>query len=358
MKIFCLALFAVLPLPGRAGDFRVDFGTHLHIPVGSQREGRKQVEAILRQRLGPHARTAEVSLENASDDVRISLPFFDGMDVLSSWKLASGVASDAQTLTLDGEAEAPESGRLFAEGEVLEILSREGPRSLRVRRGTSNTQAASHAAGATVLLVSHESTALLVSARGELEFLEEPSLDASAKDHGSLAGERQRFLDWWKSPNPDAEIEDFAQLDRKHGGPPDGWAWCVAWRQPHADPDSWHALVQPAKRSWRFTRDDVAEWKESFDALGFPALAFTIRKERAADFAAWTASLVGRRMAIVLDRRSVLSLATVRSSLPGEGILASSGRAFRAEEVRALLAVLRAPMFPWRSRFASWSCRT
>ena len=358
MKACCLALLAVLPLPGRAGELRVDFGTQLHIPVGSQREGRKQVEAILRQRLGPHARSAEISLEKTDDYVHISLPFSEGMDVLSSWKLAGAVASDARAFVLDGEDDAPESGWLFAEGEVLEILGREGPKSLRVRRGSSNTQATPHAAGATVLLVSHESTALLVSARGELEFLEEAPLDTSAKDHGSLAEERQRFLDWWKAPNPDAEIEDFAQLDRKHGGPPDGWAWCVAWRQPHADPESWHALVQPAKRSWRFTRDDVAEWKETFDALGFPALAFTIRKERAADFAAWTASLVGKRMAIVLDRRSVLSLATVRSSLPGEGILASSGRAFRTDEVRALLSILHAPALPWRARFASCSCRT
>jgi SecDF, P1 head subdomain len=357
MNAFCLALLAVLPLPDFEKGLRVDFGTQLHITVGSQREGRKQVESILRQRLGPHARTAEVWLEKTDDYVHVSLPFFEGMDVLSSWNLASGAAIDAQTFALDGEAEAPGSGWLHVEGEVLEILGRELPRSLRVRRGSSNTQAASHAAGAKVLLVSYDSTALLVGARGELEFLEEAPLEASARDRGSFAEERQRFLDWWKASGPDAEIEDFAQLDRKQGGPPEGWAWCVAWRQPHAVPESWHALVPPAKRSWRFTRDDVAEWKESVDALGFPALGFTIRKERAADFAAWTASLEGKRMAVVLDRRSVLSLATVLSALPGEGTMSSSGRAFRAEEVRALLAVLRAPVLPWRSRFASWSCR-
>jgi preprotein translocase subunit SecD len=76
------------------------------------------------------------------------------------------------------------------------------------------------------------------------------------------------------------------------------------------------------------------------DSLGRPALKFEIVDSQQDEFHRWTGSLVGRRLAVLVDGK-VLTAPTVRSALPGGGIVESGATPWTMEKVRALVDRIR-----------------
>ena len=82
----------------------------------------------------------------------------------------------------------------------------------------------------------------------------------------------------------------------------------------------------------------ITEASRTADDLGYPALAFEIAAPEQSAFTSWTASLVDRRMACLVDWKPV-SAPFVRSALPGRGIIRGS---WTEAEVDDLVRRLRA----------------
>jgi preprotein translocase subunit SecD len=77
------------------------------------------------------------------------------------------------------------------------------------------------------------------------------------------------------------------------------------------------------------------------DRLGHPALRFEVRELQKNVFESWTASLVGRELAILVDGE-IVTMPRVVSPLPGEGII-EFGAARKSEaEVKSLADRIRA----------------
>jgi hypothetical protein len=77
------------------------------------------------------------------------------------------------------------------------------------------------------------------------------------------------------------------------------------------------------------------------DRFGYPALRFEIREVQKNVFESWTASLVGRDLAILVDGE-IVTMPRVVSPLPGEGIIEFGAKHKSAAEVRALADRIRA----------------
>ena len=77
------------------------------------------------------------------------------------------------------------------------------------------------------------------------------------------------------------------------------------------------------------------------DANGWPALTFVIADTQKGEFTRWTETLVGRRIAFLIDGRIVWT-PTVRSPLPGSGIVEIPGHLTEAE-IESLAARVRDP---------------
>jgi preprotein translocase subunit SecD len=103
-------------------------------------------------------------------------------------------------------------------------------------------------------------------------------------------------------------------------------------------------LERPAEARFRFGNADIAKAGFSSDAMGYPAVSFELTASRQGDFGDWTETLLGKGLAIVLDEE-ILTLATVRSRLPGKGIIQGTP-AFSQGEVQALVKLLQQPRLP------------
>jgi hypothetical protein len=76
------------------------------------------------------------------------------------------------------------------------------------------------------------------------------------------------------------------------------------------------------------------------DQLGRPALQFEIVDLQREEFRRWTGTLVGRRLAVLVDGK-VLTAPRVISALPGGGVVESGATPWTKEEVRALVERIR-----------------
>jgi len=65
---------------------------------------------------------------------------------------------------------------------------------------------------------------------------------------------------------------------------------------------------------------DMVAMKPTADDIGYPALHFEVAKEQREDFRLWTASHVGKHLAIFVDNRLVVA-PIIQSALPGSGII-------------------------------------
>lgn len=188
-------------------------------------------------------------------------------------------------------------------------------------------------------VVDERSMQLLLGSMCDLRFLPQATEEFLAAKNTTLAAERARF-DAWRGKHAEEPLAAFDELARDAGGPIAGTLW-------RRDPTKgeYVLLVLPEEKRFRFGHDDLAEVGFCTDAMGYPAVSFELSKERQKDFGDWTASILGQGMAIVLDDE-VLVLASVRSRLPGGGIIEGGSNGYTKLEVQTLVAILRSPRLP------------
>lgn len=84
----------------------------------------------------------------------------------------------------------------------------------------------------------------------------------------------------------------------------------------------------------RFT---ISEARSDLDELGYPAIEFTIATDQKTDFEAWTRAGIGRRMIVLLDGAPLVA-ATIRSALPGSGVISMGPGSSTDEQTRGIAA--------------------
>lgn len=206
-------------------------------------------------------------------------------------------------------------------------------------RGLFGSTIAAHAGGAKVHVFEDDQLRTQLGLFGELEFLEKVTDEFLAGQHTTLALERVRFESWRKE-HPAARLKNFDSLARENGGPVTG----TLWRR-HESTGEHVLLLRSADPRFRFGNGDIGSTGHSQDQMGYPAVSFELIKERAKDFSDWTQSILNHGMAIVLDDE-ILTLATVKSRLPGSGIIEGGAEGISKEEVKQLLALMQPSKLP------------
>ncbi len=132
-----------------------------------------------------------------------------------------------------------------------------------------------------------------------------------------------------------------------YGGPPEGYRWVEG--ADTGDPEtSRDRLVEIPKRPEdRFDGTDVdpEEVAVTADQFGQRVVGFALRKARVEEFRAFTASIVDRPLAIIIDGR-VESAPIVREPLPGRAMISSGRDGFAEQEAENLATILRTAPLP------------
>ena len=84
---------------------------------------------------------------------------------------------------------------------------------------------------------------------------------------------------------------------------------------------------------------EVARVYRSFDEFGFPAIGFEIAQADAGRFKDWTGSVIGSKIAVVVNGQ-VLTAPTVNMPLSSGGIITGGSFGFTEDEVRDLIAAM------------------
>jgi len=345
LALLCAAALAPAQSPDSSRvRFAISFARN-SAPVSETLEAAADV---YRKRLGKHAAEAKIISKPEKSQLSIELPFRSAFDALPARKLAKDVSEVATMLELDGDSVLPPGGLVSLGSEWLVFTKSEGATLAELKRGHWGTKAAAHPAGASLELFGLDRMGMLLQARGELVFLQAAS-EKYLQAKGTSSDEERKHLQSWITKHPDARLEEYDTLPREKGGPLPGTIWRrERWNAVIAQDAPREALLLlPADSHCRFTQADIAEYGQTPDEIGYPAISFELRKERVAEFSAWTESIVGSSLAIVFDDE-LLVLATVRGKLPGAGVIEGGSGGFREGELSALLELLRLPMLPSR----------
>ncbi len=84
---------------------------------------------------------------------------------------------------------------------------------------------------------------------------------------------------------------------------------------------------------------EVARVYRSFDEYGFPAIGFEIDKADAGRFEDWTGSIIGSKLAVVVNGQ-VLTAPAVSVPLSSGGIITGGSTGFTEDEVRDLIGAM------------------
>jgi preprotein translocase subunit SecD len=103
--------------------------------------------------------------------------------------------------------------------------------------------------------------------------------------------------------------------------------------QPYDSPDGVVRLKKPRTFTIKTARPDS-------DANGYPAVWFEVADSEKEMFRRWTAELVDRHLAILVDGK-VVTVPKVNSALPGAGIIDFGASHKSEEEVRDIAARIR-----------------
>ncbi len=335
MKLASIALcllaacsVSAAPPAGERVRYTVQFAT------GSDEATLKQVVAAYKERLGPKFSAAEFRADASSATITTELAVNSAFEALAEpRKLVAALAADAHQVELSCDPALSGPGLLRIDDEWLRLGGSA------CERGIFGSTISAHAAGARLMVFEDGLVYTLLSARGEIEFLAQATKEFLGENGTTLEAEYERFLAWrkWK---PAARLADFDAIARDQGGPLPG---CV-WRRRRASEE--HVLlVRSTDPRFRFAGKDISQTGFSQDSRGFPAVSFGLAKERQGDFSDWTQKILGQGLAIVLDEE-ILTLATVRSRLPGSGIIEGGTGGFSKGEVQALVRLLRLSPLP------------
>jgi hypothetical protein len=289
------------------------------------------VVATYKERLGSDA---SIRTDVKAGTVRVEFPVSKAfLEAKPERKLAAELRAGETSSSCSIEPPLPRGELAEVDGEWLRL---EGTNA---ERGLFGSAVVAHAAGAKVRLFSDGRVRMLLTSTGQFEFLQEATDEFLAANQTTRAAERARF-DTWRTKNPAERLLEFDRLEREQGGPlPD-----TLWRRVRSTGD-YALLLRSAEPRFRFSLHDIESVGYSQDQMGYPAVSFELKKERAKDFGDWTASILRKHMAIVLDDE-ILTLATVLSRLPGGGIIEGGARGFSKEEVQLLMESLKPPGLP------------
>jgi len=81
------------------------------------------------------------------------------------------------------------------------------------------------------------------------------------------------------------------------------------------------------------------------DPQGHPAVLFVIADAEKEEFRRWTGSLVGRQMALIIDGK-VVAVPTIKTPLPGAGIVMDEARTWTEDEAKSIAERIRAQSKP------------
>jgi hypothetical protein len=322
----CSAIAA--PPSGERVRYTIQFAT------GTDEAALKQVIAAYETRLEKLASAAQFTPDTKTSTIAVELPLrFAFSDAKPECTLDVALGAELHPATVPSSLEPEHDGLAHLDDEWLRLHERA------CDRGLFGSQVAAHAAGAKLQLFRDDLVHTLLGARGELEFLVQANSEFLSQNGTTLTDEHERFLSWCKS-KPSARLAEFDALAREHGGPLPG---CV-WRRLRASEE--HVLlVRSSDPRFRFTGKDIASTGFSQDQMGYPAVSFEFSKERRGDFGDWTQQILARGLAIVLDEE-VVTLANVRSRLPGGGIIEGGVGGFSKGEVQALVRLMRLSPLP------------
>jgi len=298
MKSAALALFLCAACSVSAapeGAQRV-FYTASFAP-GSGQKALEQVIEAYRTRLGDtevRIRT-DVAASTITAEFAFSVAFHE---TKTGGTLAEPLAADPKATSFVTEGDVPVRGLAHVGEEWLRYDAQGG------ERGLFGTQVGAHAAGAKLRIYEDDRVRTLLGTHGELEFLVAPKTTPDAE--GPAGSERIR------------------RRSRSTG--------------------EYVLLERPTEARFRFGNADIAKVGISSDEMGYPAISFELAGSRQGDFSDWTKTLFGKGLAIVLDEE-ILTLAAVRSRLPGKGIIQGTP-GFSPGEVEALVKLLQLPRLP------------
>ncbi len=305
---------------------------------------------ILRGRIDPQGVTELAVRPEGSDRIVIEIPGVAELAAVTvQGVLGAALDAGADTLTL-GPLE-PAQLKAFPQGggqiqigsETIDYAGRVQNTLSGLQRGINGTSKAAHEAGAKVELLTNDDIIRKIMEVGDMQFL----LGAQASDFQRLGSdevkERQKATDWIKA-HPGRPLEDFNRLKPEEGGPVAGLLWFpqrVGKDEVETPLDTrLRALVDTGNPNWVFTGEKLETVGFSQDSYGYPAVSFEISTDAKNAFGEFTEKNIGRGMAIVLNGE-VVTLATIRSRLPGSGIIEGGAGGFTAKEVQDMVSTLR-----------------
>jgi SecD/SecF fusion protein len=305
----------------------------------------------LRDRVDPNG-VMELSLvPEGNDRVVIEVPGVAEIATARvSGKLAAAIDASATSLTLTGISNEdlktfPRASASIRIGdEQIAYAAREGTQFNGLTRGDLGTTAAPHAVGATVELLTTDEIEKRIENVGDMQFLLGARPDDITRLGSDLQKEQEKAGAWAKA-NPGRRLDDFNALPLDKGGPVAGLLWFPnrIGRDEAETPIETRLvpLVRPANALWNFSGDDIEAVGFSSDNMGAPAVSFEIAAAKKAAFGDFTQANIGQGMAIVLNGE-VATLATIKSKLPGSGIIEGGRGGFTQKEVKDLVDTLRA----------------
>lgn len=266
-----------------------------------------------------------------------------------SGKLAAAIDAGASSLSLTGISNEdlktfPRAAASIRVGdEQIAYASREGAQFNGLTRGELGTTPATHAVGETVELLTSDEIEKRIENVGDMQFLLGARPDDITRLGSDLQKEQEKAVTWVKA-NPGRRLEDFNALAADKGGPTAGLLWFpnrISRDEAETPVESRLVpLVRPNNPQWSFSGDDLETVGFSSDAMGMPAVSFEIGAAKKAAFGDFTQANIGQGMAIVLNGE-VATLATIKSKLPGSGIIEGGRGGFTQKEVKDLVDTLR-----------------
>ncbi len=305
---------------------------------------------ILRQRIDPQGTLDAAVRPEGTERILVEIP---GVAELASTPVratlaaAIDAASDTLQLTTTDVKELkgfPLGGaQIQIEKEYIQYTTRVGNTLSGLKRGDTGTEKATHAAGASIELLTTDEIIKKLTEVGDMQFLLGAQSADIAKLGSDLTKEQQKVQDWIKA-NPGRSIEDFNSLAPDKGGPVKGLVWFphrIGKDEPETPIESRIApLVGTGKPEWLFTGEDLEGVGFSQDQMGYPAVSFEIAQAKKGLFGDFTQSNIQKGMAIVLNGE-IATLATIKSKLPGSGIIEGGAGGFSKKEVQDLVSTLR-----------------
>jgi SecD/SecF fusion protein len=312
------------------------------------------IVTIMRNRVDPTGVRDATVRQSGTSEVIIELPGTPDIAAVQAVStLAEPLGSLAKvSLALDAEnaaaADFPEAGGTVEIGsEKIHYEKREGMLLLGLERGYRLTEAADHAQGAGVTLVSDDAIKALIENLGDLA-INIQALPSDFTGSDTDFAQEESKLRTWIEANPARSLADFNAVPAAEGGPASGRIqWVV--RKPQSDAerllsefDRRVPLLVQEDPTLRFVGSDLERVFPSQDQSGYPAVGLEFKGPRRGAFGKLTGANVERLMVITLNNQAE-SIATINERLPGQCII--SGR-FTPKEVRDLITVIQSGSLP------------